>query len=74
MPSNDSVEDELHGAVVKLIDGDGIEVPEESRSDGVTPTTRGTHSSDKENVNKVDLHGENTHTHTHTHHVYVHTQ
>ncbi len=39
MPRHDPAEDSIHGWVVKFIDGDGIEVPQETWSDYVTTTT-----------------------------------
>ena len=39
VPRHDPAEDSIHGWVVKFIDGDGIEVPQETWSDYVTTTT-----------------------------------
>ncbi len=43
VPVDDPAEDELHGVVVKLVYGDGVEVAEESGSDRVASTARGAH-------------------------------
>jgi len=55
VPVHDPAEDKLHGAVVKLVDGDGVEVAEEPRGDGVTPTSWGTHGRYQQNIHQVDL-------------------
>ena len=55
MPANDSIEDEFHCVIVKLIDGDGVEVAQEPWSYGVSPSTRRAHGSNQNNINKIDL-------------------
>ena len=55
VPVHDPAEDQLHGGIVKLVDGDGVEVAEEARGDGVTPTSWGTHGCYQQNVHQVDL-------------------
>ena len=55
MPVHDGPEDALHGVVVKLVDGDGVEVAQEAGSDWVTAAAGRTHGRDQLNVNQ--LHG-----------------
>ena len=55
VPVCDASEYEIHGRVVELVYGDGIEVTEETRGDGVTPTSRGTHSCYQYDIHQVDL-------------------
>ena len=55
MPVYNSAENEFHGSVVKLVDGDGVEVAEESRGDRIASTPWRTHRSYQQNVHQVDL-------------------
>lgn len=55
MPVDDSAENVTHRSVIKLVDGDSIEVTQETWGDWVTSTTRGPHGSDELNINQ--LHG-----------------
>ena len=41
-----------HGFIVEFVDGDDIEVPQEARCDGVTPTTWGAHGSQELDINQ----------------------
>ena len=55
VPADDPIEDELHGAVIKLIDGDCVEVSQESWCNGVTPPTRWSHGCNQQDVDEIDL-------------------
>ena len=55
MPVDDSAENVIHRCVIKLVDGDSIEVTQETWSDWVTSPTRGAHGGDELNINQ--LHG-----------------
>ena len=55
VPVHDAAEDQLHGLVLKVIDGEGVEVAQESWRDGVPPATGRTHSSNQNDVHQVDL-------------------
>ncbi len=48
-------EDELHCGVIKLVNSDGIEMPQEARGDRISTPTRGTHGSYQNNVHQVHL-------------------
>ena len=52
MPVNDSAENVTHCGVIKLIDGDGIEVTQETWGDWVASTSRWTHGSDQLYINQ----------------------
>ena len=55
VPIHDLAEDDSHCLVIKFVDGDGVEVSEETRGNGVTPTTWGAHGSNQQYIHKVDL-------------------
>ncbi len=47
MPIRDRGEDTCHGALIKLINGDNLEMSCEASSDVIATTARGTHSANK---------------------------
>ena len=51
MPVNDSAENVTHCGVIKFIDGDGIEVTQETWGNWVASTSRWTHGSDQLYIN-----------------------
>ena len=55
MPVHDATENQLHCLILKLIDGEGVEVPEESLGDGVTTSSRGTHGCHQDDVHQIHL-------------------
>ena len=55
VPVHDAAEDELHCVTLKLVDGEGVEVSEEPRGDGVTTSSRWTHGRYQYNVRQVHL-------------------
>ena len=55
MPVHDATENELHRVALKVVDGEGVEVAEEPRGDGVAPASRGTHGCYQYNVHQVHL-------------------
>ena len=57
MPVDDSVENVAHCRVIKLIDGDSVEVTQEAWSDRVASTARGAHGSDELNINQFHSSG-----------------
>ncbi len=56
VPVDDLAEDEGHGVVVELVDGDGVEVAKEAWGDWVTPATRRAHGCNEQGVHQIDLH------------------
>lgn len=55
VPVHDPAVDQAHGRVVKLIDGDGVEMPEEAGRDWVASTPWGAHCGNQQRVHQVDL-------------------
>lgn len=50
VPVCDSAEDVRHDIIVKLVDGDGVEVAQEARSDWITPSPWGAHRSNQQRI------------------------
>ena len=55
MPLHDAVEDQFHCIVLEFVNGEGVEVTEESGCDGVTPATWWAHGCYQDNVHQIDL-------------------
>ena len=55
VPVHDPPEDGDHGVIIKLVNGDHVEVSEETRGDRIPATARGTHGGHNLDVNQ--LHG-----------------
>ena len=55
MPLHNLTEYTRHCNVAELVDGDGVEVTEEARSDGIAAPTRGTHGGYELHIHQ--LHG-----------------
>ncbi len=53
VPVRYPAEDKGHGGVIKFVDGDGVEMSEETWSDRVPSPTRGTHCRYQENVHQI---------------------
>ena len=53
MPVHNSSKDKCHGVVIKFIDGDGVEVTEEARGDGIPPSPGWAHGCNEENIHQV---------------------
>lgn len=54
MPLHDAAKDLRHGCVVKLGYTDGVEMTKEAWSDGVPPTSRGSHGAHDLDINQVN--------------------
>ena len=52
MPVNNSAENVTHCRIIKLIDGNGVEVTQEAWGDWIASTARRAHSSDQLNINQ----------------------
>ena len=55
VPVNDPAKDEGHGAVVELVDGNGVEVAKETWGDWVATASRWTHGCDEQGIHQIDL-------------------
>lgn len=55
MPVYNPAENQFHGVVIKLVNGDGVEVAEEARGDWIASAPWRTHCSYQQNVHQIDL-------------------
>ena len=62
VPVHDTAKDEFHCVTLKVVDGEGVEMTEEPRGDGVTTSSRWTHGCYQYNVHQVHLRAVRTHT------------